>query len=334
MGTPIKRKHSVEISALGQFTDRYMGCGYNQDYSVQELIARAKSVKKISGIELCGTWHITEATANQVKTWIDDSGLEFVSVLPDYFAQRKYGHGALSSSDPQIRRDAVRDTKIMMDICADFGGKIVTVWNGQDGYDYPFTANYIERRGWITECIKECAKYRSDIKLSIEYKPREPKMRSFMSDAATTMLMINDIGCDNVGVTLDFGHSLMGIENPAEAAAIIKMYGDRLFHCHINDNLGYWDDDCLTGVFHPIETIEFLYWVKRLGYNGYYSYDQYLYREDGRDGLEEGIEWMETLAAVADALDDAEVDRLMTSGDGIAFARMIREKMFRPLPRA
>ena len=334
MGTPIKRKHSVEISALGQFTDRYMGCGYNQDYPVQELIARAKSVKKISGIELCGTWHITEATANQVKTWIDDSGLEFVSVLPYYFAQRKYGHGALSSSDPQIRRDAVRDTKIMMDICADFGGKIVTVWNGQDGYDYPFTANYIERRGWITECIKECAKYRSDIKLSIEYKPREPKMRSFMSDAATTMLMINDIGCDNVGVTLDFGHSLMGIENPAEAAAIIKMYGDRLFHCHINDNLGYWDDDCLTGVFHPVETIEFLYWVKRLGYNGYYSYDQYLYREDGRDGLEEGIAWMETLAAVADALDDAEVDRLMTSGDGIAFARMIREKMFRPLPRA
>lgn len=325
----MKRKHSVEISALGQFTDRYMGCGYNQDYTVKELIQRAKSVKKISGIELCGTWHITEQTANEVMGYIQDSGLEFVSVLPDYFAQRKYGHGAFSSSDPQVRADAVRDTKIMMDICAEWGGKMVTIWNGQDGYDYPFTTDYVERRMWIEECIKECANYKKDMKLAIEYKPREPKLRSFLTDASTTMLMINHMGCDNVGVTLDFGHSLMGIENPAEAAAIIKMYGDRLFHCHINDNLGYWDDDCLTGVFHPIETIEYLYWVKRLGYDGYFSYDQYLYREDGRDGLEEGIEWMEALGAIADALDDKEVDAIMKSGDGIAFAKMIREKMFK-----
>ncbi len=325
----MKRKHSVEISALGQFTDRYMGCGYNRDYSVKELIERAKSVKKISGIEMCGTWHITEKTANEVKKYVDDSGLEFVSVLPDYFAQRQYGHGAFSSSDPKIREAAVKDTKVMMDICADFGGKIVTVWNGQDGYDYPFTTDYVERRQWIEDCIKECANYRKDIKLSIEYKPREPKLRSFMTDASTTMLMINHMGVDNVGVTLDFGHSLMGIENPAEAAAIIKMYGDKLYHCHINDNMGYWDDDCLTGVFHPIETIEYLYWVKRLGYDGYFSYDQYLYREDGRDGLEEGIEWMETLGAIADSLDDKEVNQIMESGDGIAFARMIREHMFK-----
>lgn len=325
----MKRKYSVELSNLGQFVDRYMACGYNDDYTVEQLLRRATTVEKITGCELCGTWHITEQSAEKMKRLIEDSGLQLVSIIPDYFAQRKWGHGAFSSSDPELRRQAVRDTKIMMDICADLGGEIVTIWNGQDGYDYPFTTDYVQRRTWIQEGIKECCSHRKDIKLSIEYKPREPKMRSFMTDAATTLLMVNEIGAENLGVTLDFGHSLMGIENPAEAAAVLKMYGDKLFHCHVNDNYGYWDDDCIAGVIHPIETCEYLYWVKRLGYDSWFSFDQYPYREDGRDALEEGIEWIETLGAVADSLDDKRVDEIMASGSGVEFSRMIREAMFR-----
>ena len=30
----MKRKYSVELSNLGQFVDRYMACGYNDDYIV------------------------------------------------------------------------------------------------------------------------------------------------------------------------------------------------------------------------------------------------------------------------------------------------------------
>lgn len=327
-GKFMKRKYSVELSNLGQFVDRYMSCGYNDDYTVEELLKRATTIDKITGCELCGTWHITEQSADKMKKLIEDSGLQLVSIIPDYFAQRKWGHGAFSSSDPELRKQAIRDTKIMMDICADLGGEIVTIWNGQDGYDYPFTTDYVQRRTWIQEGIKECCDHRSDIKLSIEYKPREPKMRSFMTDASTTLLMVNEIGRDNLGVTLDFGHSLMGIENPAEAAAILKMYGDKLFHCHVNDNYGYWDDDCIAGVIHPIETCEYLYWVKRLGYDSWFSFDQYPYREDGRDALEEGIEWIETLGAIADSLDDKKVDELMDKADGVGFAKMIREAMF------
>ena len=160
----MKRKYSVELSNLGQFTDRYMACGYNDDYTVEQLLKRAISIPKITGCELCGTWHITEQSAEAVGKMIQDSGLQLVSIIPDYFAQRKWGHGAFSSSDPELRKQAIRDTKIMMDICADLGGEIVTIWNGQDGYDYSFTTDYIERRTWIQEGIKECCDHRSDVK--------------------------------------------------------------------------------------------------------------------------------------------------------------------------
>ncbi|MBO4411629.1 MAG: sugar phosphate isomerase/epimerase [Lachnospiraceae bacterium] len=325
----MKRKYSVELSNVGQYVDRYMACGYNDDYSIEQLFDRAKSVKKITGCELCGTWHITEKNVEQIRDLIGSHDLQLVSIIPDYFAQRKWGHGAFSSTDPAIRAEAIRDTKVFMDICADLGGEIVTVWNGQDGYDYPFTTNYMECRNWFRDAMKECANYRKDIKLSIEYKPREPKMRSFMSDASSTLLLVNEVNEENLGITLDFGHSIMGIENPAEAAHILKMYGDRLFHCHVNDNYGYWDDDCIAGTIHPIETTEYLYWVKRLGYDSWFSFDQYPYREDGRDALEEGIEWIETLGAVADSLDDDEVDEIIKKQSGVGFAKLIREHMLK-----
>ena len=325
----MKRKYSVELSNVGQYVDRYMACGYNDDYSIEQLFDRAKSVKKITGCELCGTWHITEKNVETIRDLIGSHDLQLVSIIPDYFAQRKWGHGAFTSPDPAIRAEAIRDTKVFMDICADLGGEIVTVWNGQDGYDYPFTTNYMESRTWIRDAMKECANYRKDIKLSIEYKPREPKMRSFMSDASSTLLLVNDVNEENLGVTLDFGHSIMGIENPAEAAHILKMYGNKLFHCHVNDNYGRWDDDCIAGTIHPIETTEYLYWVKRLGYDSWFSFDQYPYREDGRDALEEGIEWIETLGAVADSLDDDEVDEVIKTQNGVGFAKLIREHMFK-----
>ena len=78
----------------------------------------------------------------------------------------------------------------------------------------------------------------------------------------------------------------------------------------------------------PVSTCEYLYWVKRLGYDSWFSFDQYPYREDGRDALEEGIEWIETLGAIADSLDDAEVDEIMKTQDGVGFAKLIREAMF------
>ena len=50
---------------------------------------------------------------------------------------------------------------------------------------------------------------------------------------------------------------------------------------------------------------------------------------DGRDALEEGSEWIETLGAIADSLDDARVDEICATGSGVEFARMIREAMFK-----
>ena len=73
-----------------------------------------------------------------------------------------------------------------------------------------------------------------ETKFAIEYKPREPRVSMFFSSAAKTLLAIQDMGVDNVGILLDFGHSLYGGESPAEAARLIHSRG-LLYGIDVND---------------------------------------------------------------------------------------------------
>jgi xylose isomerase len=73
------------------------------------------------------------------------------------------------------------------------------------------------------------------------------------------------------------------------------MSGKKLFHLHFNDNYRYWDDDMIVGSVHLVEYVELLYWLKKIGYNGWYSMDQYPYREDGKHAIEESVKFIQAI---------------------------------------
>jgi xylose isomerase len=254
--------------------------------------------------------------------------LEVVSILPDHFSQKKWGKGAFTSTDKNIRKDAVQVTKTLMDVAADMNCKKLTIWNGQDGYDYPFTANYMNEIEWLQEGIRECADYRKDIQLAIEYKVREPRLHCYLSNVYSTLMFLKEVNRDNVGITVDFGHCIIAHENPAEAIAACKIYGDKLFHVHVNDNFGVWDDDCITSTEHVIETMEFMYWLKKTNYDGWFSFDQYTPRLDGRDALVEGLNWMEDITALVDKIDDAKMEEMFKNVNAVDMSKMVRELLF------
>ncbi len=62
--------------------------------------------------------------------------------------------------------------------------------------------------------------------------------------------MVREISAANCGVTIDYGHAAVAYENVAESIAVLKKYGDKLFHLHMNDNYTLWDDDMITGSVH------------------------------------------------------------------------------------
>lgn len=321
-------RYSVILSNVGSCCDRYLNSGYSNPFTIEELFDRVSSIDQVQGVELVGNWHIKSDNVGQIKDNLNRTGLKLVSIIPDHFGQQKWGKGAFTSKNPSIREEAVKHTKEIMDIAAELGCGLVSIWPGQDGYDYFFQADYIEERGWFEEGVKECCKYRKDIKVSIEYKPKEPRNRSYPSNVANTLLMIKEIDEENCGITIDYGHALVAYENVAESVAMSKKYGNKLFHIHMNDSYGFWDDDMIVGSIHTIPYLEYLYWLKKTDYKGWISIDQYPYREDGRNAVNESIQWMITLNDIMNRMNDEEVQRVIKAGDATESSRMLRKYMF------
>ncbi|MDI3548826.1 MAG: xylose isomerase [Halanaerobiales bacterium] len=320
-----KPKYSVILANVGSCSDRFMGGGYSKPFTLEELFDRVASIEQVEGVELVGNWHITTKNVEEIKKNLERTNLKPISIIPDHFGQMKWGKGAFTSKDPAIRAEAVQHTKEMMDVAAEIGCDLISLWPGQDGYDYPFQGDYIEERGLFEEGVKECCKYRSDIRVAIEYKIKEPRNRSYPSNVGTTLLMVKEIDEPNCGVTIDYGHAEVAYENVAESVAILKKYGDKLFHVHMNDNYGFWDDDMITGSIHTIPYLEFFYWLKRTDYQGWISTDQYPYREDGREAVNESIQWFEAFVDIINKMDEAEVEGVIKSGDATKATRMIRK---------
>ena len=53
-----------------------------------------------------------------------------------------YRLGAFTHPDPKVRRQAIDLTKRGLDSLAVAGGRLMTLWMGQDGFDYSFQVDY------------------------------------------------------------------------------------------------------------------------------------------------------------------------------------------------
>ena len=322
-----EKKISVILSNVGSCGDRYCPA-YSEPFTLEQLFDRVKSVEGVKGVEFVGNWHISKENLARIKDNLKRTELVPISIIPDHFGTMKWKSGAFSSKDSGVRREAITTTKEMIDCALEIGCPTISLWPGQDGYDYYFQADYLKERTWFEEGVAECCSYNPNIKISIEYKPKEPRIRSYPSNVYSTLLMVKEIGADNCGITIDYGHAAVAYENVAESVAVLKKYGDKLFHLHLNDNYCMWDDDMITGSVHTIPYLEMFYWLKKIGYKNWISTDQYPYREDGREAVNESVRWIELFMNIVDNMDDTQVETVINSGDATKASKFIREILF------
>lgn len=316
--------YSVILGNLGNTCDRFLPTGYKDQPSKPEAVRQAASIAGVAGIELVGSWDVTKETVGDMKKLLIENKLKLASIIPDHFSHKRWGKGSFTSRDPEIRKLAVQVTKEMMDAAVEMGGDLLNLWPGQDGFDYPFQADFVRQREWFVEGIREAAAHRRDVRLALEYKPKEPRTHCFLARAADTLLTALDTGASNVGVCIDTGHAFAAGENLAEAAALLLKH-NKLFHLHCNDNYRSWDDDMIVGTLHHTEYIELFFWLDRLGYKGWYSMDQYPYREDGRDSINESIRWIDGMRQRMRSFGHERFAALLAQGDAVAMARTMRD---------
>ena len=84
------------------------------------------------------------------------------------------------------------------------GGSLMTLWLGQDGFDYSFQVNYQQLWDHTLEALAVICDHNKDIDISLEYKPNEPRSYSLMPDVGSNLLALSELNRPNTGITLDF----------------------------------------------------------------------------------------------------------------------------------
>jgi xylose isomerase len=321
-------KYSVILGNLGNTCDRFLSSGYKDQPPKAEMFRQAAAIPGVTGVELVGTWDVTKENVEEVGSLLAKHGLSCVSIIPDHFSQKRWGRGAFTAKDPSIRAQALDETMAAAELARTLKCPLINLWPGQDGYDYAFQSDFRAERRWTIEAVAKAAKAYPDIRFSLEYKPKEPRTHSTWARAADTLLVAKETGLPNVGVTIDTGHSFVAGENVAESAVILSDYGKKLFHMHFNDNYRAWDDDMIVGSVHLVEFVELLYWLRETGYEGWYSMDQYPYREDGQGALRESVDFLRGIEAFLEGPAMAELRALIAEGDAVKSSAWLRSRIF------
>jgi xylose isomerase len=144
---------------------------------------------------------------------------------------------------------------------------------------------------------------------------------------ARTLLGIEKLGLPNVGILLDFGHSLYGGESPADAAQLAIDYGC-LFGMDVNDNLRGWDDDLVAGSVHPIELFEFFYTLRKNEWVGVWQLDQFPFREDNVDAARTAIEFLKHVHRALEVLDFDALQAAQDRHDAMGALRLVQSALF------
>ncbi|MDP2964608.1 MAG: sugar phosphate isomerase/epimerase family protein [Pelolinea sp.] len=320
-----KPKFSANINTFNACADRYVLDGYGQRRNTDELIKAAQQVEDLTGVELVGKWHVNDDNVEQIHRQVKDAGFEVTCVTPDIWASSKWGWGSFTSNDEKIRKAAIHEVKKSMEWAKRLNCEVIDLWFGQDGYDYPLQADFPRAWELLIEGTIECAEHLPDVKIVVEYKPKEPRTHCFIATVGKTLLLLSKVNKPNVGAMIDVGHALQGYENTAESAALLHYFGDKLFYMHFNDNWRMWDDDMTFGSVHTIESLELIYWLDRLNYKGWYALDIFPYREDGVRAANESIKWIKGFNGILDKIGRDEIGKVVSDGDAMSMSALMRK---------
>jgi xylose isomerase len=261
-------KHAVIAGFMGRLRDRFSE--YPGAQTVVEKLERLAAIPGVSGTEIVHPYE-TE-NVQELQQALGRLHLGVAAVNVNIKGDPDFHRGALSSPDPKVRRKAVEFIKGAKDLAATLGVNKVTCCPLADGYDYSFHTHYTMAWDRLVDTLREAAAYRPEVVLYLEYKSSETRVHCFLDSAMKALLLCNELRNEKVGVTLDFGHSMYGGETPAESLAHIARSGFP-YYIHINDNNGRWDWDLITGTYHLWQYVEFLYYLKELGYDDWVTSD-------------------------------------------------------------
>ncbi len=294
--------------------------------SVEEAVRAVANVPGVSAVELNYPQHFTGDGNRSVLAAAADAGLA-VTALNLRWDGPDFVLGAFTHPVPENRQRAIRTACEAVDLAAQNNIDHVILWMGPDGFDYPFQANY--RSLWDMEIggFRQVAASNTKVRVSVEYKPNDPRRTSLIRSMSDSLLAVHDVGMANFGVTLDFCHALMAGEQPAAAAALALRSG-KLFGVHLNDGYGPADDGLMVGSVHPWQTLELLAELRNGGFAGTIYFDTFPDRVDPAGECAANVKTVRRMLRLLDRVPAAELGKAQAGQDAVTATRIMHDLFF------
>lgn len=283
--------------------------------SIVDTIDQIAVVSGLTHVDLNYPEHFQSNSIEEIKAALHRNNLKLNAINPRFRAQ--FVNGELGNSDPEIARQAIELCKQSIDVCRELDGEHVIIWLGYEGFDYSFQINYSHVWRQVAQAFKEICKYGSDLKISIEYKPFQPRAYSFISSYSDTLLMVEDVGSANLGVTLDFCHMLMKAENPSYGLSMVAERG-KLHGIHLNDGNKLNDDGLIVGSVNFIQTLEFIFYLRKYNYQGVIYFDTFPVREQPMEELKANIAIFNRLDQMLERIGIDYIQSIINRNDAVA----------------
>jgi xylose isomerase len=304
-----------------QFVDRYATDAYGPPVGTLEAIERAAEVGDIKVLDINYPFAGDGVTVAQVRNTLQQTGLRAQAITPHLY-MREFQIGSFTNPDAAVRRKAVDLCKAGIEVARALDAKYLKFWPGQDGYDYPFQTDYAQIWDYQVSGVRTVAESAPEMQFAIEYKLKEPRVHMLFGNASRTLLAIEDMGVDNVGILLDLGHSFFAKETPADVLQMVSRRG-KLVSVEVNDNWREWDDDMAVGSVHLIETLEFFHGLRKINWQGPILLDQFPFREDPVKAAHSSIRTIRALDRALDRIDLKALAAVQDRQDALAAQRLI-----------
>lgn len=310
-----------------EYTARLNSFADSGEKGTLALLDHIAQVPGVACVELNYPQHFTDLTMDEIRKRLDRNRLRANGVALRFDSD--FRNGEYGNADSGLSARALQTTLEAVDACAQLGGHIVTIWLAYDGFDYPFQIDY--EKVWQREktALREICRYaaKKEITVSFEYKPYDPRCQSMLGDIGSVLLMAEDVGESNFGVTLDYCHMRMKKEHPARSLALAASRG-RLRGLHLNDGYGSTDDGLMFGSCNLLEAVEFVYYLKKYNYRGVIYFDTFPTRENPRLECAENIQIFEKICAFVERFGMQKMAALIESNDAIKMMRTLQEQLF------
>jgi len=329
---------SVGHWSAGDFFDRFAPVGYhsNEPGFTNDFEAQCRRTKAagITAIEIHQS--VFEKTLNGDLDWpaveraksgfLAELGMTITACNINTWTNPVFRLGGPCNPDRAVRRAALDEILKAVEISKHLKIPVLSVWPGSDGADYHFQIDYLQSIEWFTEALVEAnrACMAAGIKLAIEPKPYEPReLYMIVPTAAAAILVakrVNEIcGGRNCGLTIDYGHQKMEATTASTACDLAAYAGVPIHKFDINDaRQGRNDQDLIFGSISIPESVEYLFTTFIRDYRGYYSQDQFTYRDDPARAMERSLINFANLSLKAVRLyaRRPELDRARAAGTG------------------